>query len=42
MVRLDDIVAYQFEMVVFQQVADIVLTAGEIVVHADDVVPFAQ
>ena len=42
MVRLDDIVAYQFEMVVFQQVADIVLTAGEVIVHADDVVPFAQ
>ena len=41
MVRFDDIVAYQFEMVVFQQVADIVFTAGEIVVHANDVVSFA-
>ena len=41
MVRFDDIVAHQFEMVVFQQVADVVFTAGEIVVHANDVVSFA-
>ena len=34
--------AHQFEMRVIQQVQDVLLVAGEVVVHAEDIMPVLE